>query len=164
MPDINTNMKYEGLVDLSITINGKKTKINSKNNGLPDLFRIISKALAGNDVSNEKMSHIDLRYNTIEDETFISCLTNKQSLSQLTYNLNNGSWITRAASTIPYSSFAISRFELLNAKSFRLYLMAKDLDLAYVKINEEVLRNIIPGTQALVEWVLKISNYSYEEG
>ena len=161
MPEINTNMKYEGLVDLCITINGKKTKINAKNNGLPNLFRLISKALAGHDISKEKMSHIDLRYNTAEDEVFKSCLTRKQSLSQLTYGLDNGSWITRAASTIPYSALAFSSFSLLSAKSFRLYLMSKDYDLAYVEIDGTVLEKITPGTQALVEWVLKISNYAY---
>ena len=73
MENIVTDLCYTGLVDLSITINGKKININNKNNGLPNLFRLISKALAGFDISKEKLSYIDLRYSLKENEgTYIS--------------------------------------------------------------------------------------------
>lgn len=156
---INTDLNYNGSVNLSLNINGNKIIINKHNNGLPDLFRIISKALAGYDVSKEKVSYIDLRYNTLSNpDAFNSCLTAKQSISQLTFSLNNGSWVTRAASTIPYSSLITAPISNLNAKEFRVYLMTKDVDVAYINIDEQDLLKLVPGTQALVEWALKISN------
>lgn len=160
MDNINTNLSYTGSVDLSININGKKIYLNKKNNGLPNLFRLISKALAGFDISKEKLSYIDLRYSTLENtETYISCLTNIQSLSQLSFNLDNGGWVTRATSTIPYSSLAFPRLDLLdNVNDFRIYLMTKSYDVAFITIDKEVVYKILPGTQALIEWVLKVSN------
>lgn len=161
MENIVTDLCYTGLVDLSITINGKKININNKNNGLPNLFRLISKALAGFDISKEKLSYIDLRYSLKENEgTYISCLTNIQSLSQLSFNLDNGSWVTRATSTIPYSSLAFPRLDLLDndVNDYRIYLMTKNYDVAFITIDKEVIYKILPGTQALIEWVLKISN------
>lgn len=156
---INTNLNYLGSVDLSLNINGIKVIINKHNNGLPDLFRLISKSLAGYDITKEKIAYIDLRYSKLDDpDTFNSCLTKKQSVSQLTYFIENGSWVTKAASSIPYSSLIVSPISSLNAKSFRIYLMTKSTDLAFIEIDEKDLLKLVPGTQALVEWVLKISN------
>lgn len=158
--NINTELNYEGKVSLSLNINGNKVVINEHNNGLPDLFRIISKALAGYDTSKERIHYIDLRYNTLDDpNTFISCLTSKQSISQLVYSLINGSWVTKASSTIPYSALTITPISNLNAKEFRVYLMtSNEVDLAYINIDSQDLLKLLPGTQALVEWTLKISN------
>ncbi len=157
--EFNTNLNYSGSVDLSLIINGKKIVINNHNNGLPDLFRLIAKALAGYDITKEKIAYIDLRYNKSDDpETFNSCLTKKQSVSQLSYLIENGSWITKAASSIPYSSLIVSPISSLNATSFRIYLMTKATDLAFIEVDERDLLKLVPGTQALVEWVLKISN------
>lgn len=156
---IDTELNYKGSVNVSLNINGNKVVINKHNNGLPDLFRLISKALAGYNTSTEKISYIDLRYNTEDNQNdFISCLTKKQSVSQLNYSLNNGSWVTTAASTIPYASLTVTPISYLNAKEFRVYLMTRDVDLAYININEQDLLKLVPGTQALVEWSLKISN------
>lgn len=158
--EINTNLKYKGNVNLSLSINGNKVIINEHNSGLPDLFRIISKFLAGYDMSKEKIHYIDLRYNTVDNQDiFISCLTNKQSISQLTYSLINGSWVTKVSSTIPYSSLVVTPISSLNAQKFRIYLMTSNsIDLAYINIDSQDLLKLLPGTQALVEWTLKISN------
>jgi hypothetical protein len=157
--NINTNLNYRGSVNVSLNINGNKVIINKHNNGLPDLFRLISKALAGYNTSTEKISYIDLRYNTIDSpDDFVSCLTAKQSITQLTYSLNSGSWVTNAASTIPYASLIVAPISYLNAKEFRIYLMTKDVDVAYISVDEQDLLKLVPGTQALVEWTLKISN------
>jgi hypothetical protein len=157
--EINTNLNYIGSVDLSLTINNKKIVINKHNSGLPDLFRLISKALAGYDITKEKIAYIDLRYSKSDDpDIFNSCLTKKQSISQLSYLIENGCWITKAASSIPYASLIVSPISALGAYSFRIYLMTKSVDLAFIEIDEKDLLKLVPGTQALVEWVLKISN------
>lgn len=156
--NIETDIKYSGDVKLSLSINGKTIQINKHNNGLPDLFRLISKSLAGYDISNEKPSYVDLRYMNSSGE-WESCLSNKQSIAQLSYSLYNGSWITRAASTIPYASLIITPISSLGDNvPFRLFLMNKKTDLAYIDINCADVYKITPGTQALVEWILKIFN------
>lgn len=156
--DIETKIKYSGLVNLNLKINNKIININKNNSGLPDLFRLISKALAGYDVSDEKPSYIDLRYMNSSGE-WESCLSKKQSISQLSYNLNNGSWITKASSTIPYSSLIITPISSLGENvPFRIFLMNKRNDLAFIDIDSTDVYKITPGTQALVEWVLKIFN------
>lgn len=157
--NIDTNLNYKGSVNLSLNINGTKVIINKHNSGLPDLFRIISKALAGYDTSKEKPSYIDLRYSTsVEPDVFNTCLTSKQSISQLNFSLNNGSWVTKASSTIPYSSLIVAPISNLSAREFRVYLMTKDVDIAYIEVDSQDLLKLVPGTQALVEWTLKISN------
>ena len=156
--NIETNTKYSGNVKLNLKINGKNIQINKHNNGLPDLFRLISKALAGYDISNEKPSYIDLRYMNQSGE-WESCLSNKQSISQLSYNLSNGSWITKAASTIPYAALIVTPISSLGENvPFRIFLMNKRTDLAYIDVDSSDVYKITPGTQALVEWVLKIFN------
>ena len=157
--NLDINLNYEGSVDLCLTINGEKLIINKHNNGLPDLFRLISKALAGYDITKERIAYISLRYNSMDDpQTFNSCLTKKQSISQLSYLIEKGSWVTKAASSIPYASLIVSPISSLNALTFRIYLMTKSVDLAFIEVDEKDLLKLVPGTQALVEWVLKISN------
>ena len=153
-----TDLQYTGEVSVKFNINGKLVDIRNHNSGLPNLFRIIAKALAGYNTSQEKPNYIDLRYITAKSSTWQSCLSNKQSVSQLSYHLEKGNWLTKAASTIPYSSLKITPISSLNATAFRLYLMADESDLAYISINENDIAEIVPGTQALVEWILKISN------
>ena len=156
--DIITDMKYAGEVNVKFNINGKLVDVHNHNSGLPNLFRLIARALAGYNTSLEKPDYIDLRYITAKSPVWQSCLSKKQSIAQLSYHLENGSWITKAASTIPYSALSITPISNLNAAAFRLYLMSDNSDLAYININENDIAEIVPGTQALVEWILKISN------
>ena len=151
------NIGYIGSVNLSINVNGKTLVINKKNKGLPELFRLITKALAGNDISKDKPSYIDLRFLNGYGE-WESCLTRKQSISQLSYNLSDGSWVTRASSTIPYSSLTTTPVSDIETESFRVYLMNKNTELAYIDVDPNDVYKITPGTQALVEWVLKLVN------
>lgn len=153
----NISVGYIGSVNISIPINGKTIKINRKNKGLPELFRLLVRALAGNNIAMDKPSYIDLRYLNGYGE-WESCLTNRQSISQLSYNLSDGSWIARATSTIPYSALSVTPISDLGVASFRVYLMNKTTDLAYIDVEANDVYKITPGTQALVEWILKIIN------
>jgi hypothetical protein len=153
----NIPIGYIGSVNISIPVNGKTLKINRKNKGLPELFRLLVRALAGYSIVADKPSYIDLRYLN-EDGEWESCLTNRQSVSQLSYNLSDGSWIARAASTIPYSALSVTPISDIGVASFRVYLMNKNTDLAYIDVEANDVYKITPGTQALVEWILKIIN------
>lgn len=149
---------YIGNVNIKIPVNGKMMNIHRKNKGLSELFRIISKALAGNDISNDKPSYIDLRFLNDYGE-WQSCLSRKQSIAQLSFNMQDGNWVTRAASSIPYSALTITPIsELGEGKLFRLYLMSRNDDLAYIDISSDDVYSITPGTQALIEWILKLVN------
>ena len=153
----NISVGYIGSVNISIPINGKTIKINRKNKGLPELFRLLVRALAGNSIATDKPSYIDLRYLNGYGEGE-SCLTNRQSISQHSYNLSDGSWVARAASTIPYSALSVTPISDLGVSSFRVYLMNKTDDLAYIDVEANDVYRITPGTQALVEWIIKIIN------
>lgn len=159
MNDIeDINIGYVGNVNIKIPVNGKLVNIHKKNKGLSELFRIIAKSLTGGDTSSDKPSYIDLRFLNNYGE-WQSCLSKKQSIAQLSFNMQDGNWVTRAASSIPYSALTITPIsELGEGRLFRLYLLNKNNDLAYIDVNSEDIYNITPGTQAFVEWILKIVN------
>ena len=161
MNDIaDMNIGYVGNVNIKIPINGKMTNIHRKNKGLSELFRVISKALAGNNIVDDKPSYIDLRFLNDYGE-WQSCLSKKQSIAQLSFNMQDGNWVTRASSSIPYSALTITPIsDLGEGKLFRIYLMSRNNDLAYIDISSGDVYSITPGTQALIEWVLKIVNAS----
>jgi hypothetical protein len=153
----NISVGYIGNVNISIQMDGKIVNINKKNKGLPELFRLLVRAISGNNIAADKPSYIDLRYLNGYGE-WESCLINRQSISQLSYNLSDGSWIARASSTIPYSALSVAPISDLGLVPFRVYLMNKTTDLAYIDVEAKDIYKITPGTQALVEWILKIIN------
>lgn len=161
MENVFTPMEYIGKVNLKFKIGNKVVDFTKNNKGLPALFRIISKALAGFNTMMDKPSYIDLRYIEFEGSTeWESCLSKNQSITQLSYTVENGSWVTKAMATIPYSAISVPSIESLDAYAFRVYLLSESEELAYIDINKESIMEITPGTQALVEWVLRVSNYS----
>ena len=66
-----TDLQYTGEVSVKFNINGKLVDIRNHNSGLPNLFRIIAKALAGYNTSQEKPNYIDLRYITVVNEELL---------------------------------------------------------------------------------------------
>ena len=150
---MNSNIGYTGKVKLTLDNN----KFSYHNNGLPNLFRLICRGLAGNNITNEIPEKVDLRYSN-DDDNWQSCLINSQFLTQINYTLTNGSWVLKTATSIPYSELNVTPLSALGNVNFRLYLMSNNEDLAFVNINKSDILLINPGSQALVEWVLCFSN------
>lgn len=150
-----SNICYKGDVNVKIDSN----RFLYSNNGLPNLFKLICEALAGNNVSKNIPEKIDLRYSFNDSQdTWESCLINNQFLTQTNYLLENGSWKLKVAASIPYSELSVTPLESLSGAIFRIYLMSSKEDLAFIDINRSDILMLNPGSQALIEWTLTFSN------
>lgn len=153
---------YVGEVHISYKRNGKVYESYKHNAGVAGLFKFVCKALAGFDVSKECPTFIDLRAST-DNIAYSSILTSQIPLSGKTYyqEQGNNEWLYKAQATIPASHITVTIAEEVDT-SFRLYLMTKIgqtvVDFAYLDLEQEELVNITPGTQALVEWILRFQN------
>lgn len=157
---IQTNIVYQGDVTITVKSGSKIIKTCGHNSGLQNLFKIVAKALSGNMLtSGDLPAYIDLRYTSDDiDGRWETCLINLQSLTQRNYTQENGLWVTKLASGIPYSELN-SPPNLFRAREFRLYLMSEALDdLAYIQVDTATIESITAGSQAIVEWVLRLSN------
>lgn len=151
----NITMGYQGSVKIKYKINGKVIENYYHNAGLPNLFRIISKALTGTDIYNERPIKIDLR--EYSDGEWHSLLNSGGVASGLSYMQDNlGDWVTRATTTISYSQLKTTSFS--SEGTYALYLVSQAGDLATLSVSGDDLSKIEQGTQALIEWTLKITN------
>ncbi len=157
---IQTNIIYTGSVNLSVKNNGKIIKSTYHNSGLPELFKIIAKSISGNGIDlNERPHYIDLRYRVSINNIWKTCLINKQSITQSDYFQENGFWVCKFAANIPYSEFTIPpQNNAFKDASFRLYIESKNNDLAFIDVDFDTVNTIVPGSQAIVEWVMRLSN------
>ncbi len=149
---------YIGEVNIKYEHSGKIYTKNVHNNGCEKLFRFFARALCGQDVRNDRPSRIMLKYE--ENGTYVDGLSTSMA-SGISYNKdteNSDYYIVTITSTIPYEQI------INNAKgkeSYRLYLQdASRNDLAYIEVNASDVNNVSIGTQAIIEWKLKIVNIS----
>ena len=153
MNDIN--LGYKGNIKITYRIKGKVVEKYYHNEGLPNLFRIISKALTGASIYNERPTTIDLREKV--NGSWQTLLNSGGTATALLYTQDsNGDWVARATTTISYSQLTTTTFS--PSGEYRLYLSSQTGDLAYLPVDGSDLSNIEQGTQALVEWTLKVSN------
>lgn len=157
---IQTNIVYTGSVNLSVKNKEKIIKSTYHNSGLSELFRLISKSISGNGLNlDECPQYIDLRYRVGIDPSWKTCLINKQSITQRDYFQENGFWVSKFATNIPYSEFTIPpQNSAFKNASFRLYIESKNTDLAFIDVDFDTINTIVPGSQAIVEWVMRLSN------
>lgn len=85
-----------------------------------------------------------------------SALNRISNISGLSYGTDeSGDWVTRATTTIAYTQL---RAGISAGSDYRLYLMSEKDDLAYLDVPYQDLSKITAGTQALIDWTLKITN------
>lgn len=151
---------YVGEVHISFKRNGRVYESYKHNAGVAGLFKFVCKALAGKDVHEECPKLIDLKV-SIGGGAYTSILSTPIQLSGGTYYQESGDWLYKASATIPASSLTESIADLGDVP-FRLYLSSKVgntiIDFAHLQLEAADLENITPGTQALVEWVLRFQN------
>jgi hypothetical protein len=157
---------YSGEVHISYKRNGKVYESHRHNAGVAGLFKFVCKALAGANVSGEIPKYLDLEA-SLDGVSYSSILTSEVQLSGQSYYQENGDWLYKASASIPAASLTIS-FDDETYSYFRLCLMAKvgqsKIVFAHVEPDEADLRNITPGTQALVEWVIRFQNLDGTQG
>ena len=151
----NSILNYTGIVKLEYMYRGKIMHYEGHNNGLELLFKLYAKALAGEDVRSNRPTYIDVRVESSTD-TWTSVL-NVAGLATGTYfsKDSSGDWCTRITATLASYQFAQSPQE---EKNYRFYLCSADGDLAFLPVTGTSLTRIGNGTQAIIEWVLKVSN------
>lgn len=148
---------YTGTVTLEFLIKDKIVKINAHNEGLPELFRIIAKCLAGYDTTKDVPIKVDLRYLT--DTSYTSCLNHTIALSARRYDHDS----TDDTWSAYYTAAIIKEDLKSNAidadRTYKLYLISgKDKDMASIAIDYTPLSSIGAGAQALIEWKLTTKN------
>ena len=167
------NMTYEGIVNIKcLTSTGKEIKFRGKNEGLNAMFKYLCKALSGNysNISSEKPAYFDIRCTYLDEmtgqENSISCLYNILSLSNPEYFYDPvlSTWVTRFSITVSYNMLdfnIINKYITNEATQFYTYIMsARGDDFARLNITNSnlLLTQLVPGTQALIEWSMLIEN------
>ena len=159
MSDIeNTSIGYSGEVTISVLHGDKYTKRTLHNAGLPNIFRILSNALVGRNSAGDVLTYLDLRY-LVTGSGYKTCLVSLLPLSGRYVDKNDsGQWVVKATAAIPYSSL-IRPASKISTTNFRLYLVSRNKeDLASLSVDKGDLESMTPGTQAFVDWTLKIQN------
>lgn len=172
-----TNAIYAGSVNIVYkTADGKEIIYKKHNEGLPGMCRFLCMALAGNFSSahNDKPTYMDLRC-TYTDESAegddktktVSCLYSIVPLSAPMYYFDDSpevqSWVTVFDIGLSYNMI---NYDIINAHSdgtFYLYITsASGTDFARLMLENsaQIVTRILPGTQAIVQWTMKILNES----
>lgn len=167
-----TVCKYIGEVNVKLKINDKIVNLSTHNSGTPNLQRAFCKFVCGNTITVEDIPQfLDLRKSSDEFENEQSCLLNRVALTGKSWDeLRYSNSVTESTSeyiakfTGVISSNSLSA--LINkgdTRKYRLYLCSGSLysntgfyDLAYIDVSAEDLSHITVGTQAVIEWSMKI--------
>lgn len=151
---MNDLMKYTGTVRIQFKLGDTVYSTVRHNEGLQPLFYLLSRALAGESTVSLKPTKIDLREQ--KNGIWESALNRISNISGLSYGTDeSGDWVTRATTTIAYTQL---RAGISAGSDYRLYLMSEKDDLAYLEVPYQDLSKITAGTQALIDWTLKITN------
>lgn len=162
-----TIVKYKGYVQLKIKINDKVITVKDHNNGLPYLQKVFCNFLIGNLITIEDIPEcLDVRRQENGSSPWVSYLLSKIHLTSKSWNIETeggvDNYIATFTAVIPSTSL-IQPISKSDTGNFRLYLQTGALspttgynDLAYLDISAEELSKISPGTQAIIEWSMKL--------
>lgn len=148
------NLKYSGTIKIQYIINGKLIESSYHNEGLEYLFKYLARALAGDSVNSDRPVALDLR--RLSNGVYTSLLNTKSMLSGIYYTKEQGEWVTKATAVISNSQLNTTTFS--DTDIYYIYLCSTNGDFARLEIPASDLTRIRPGTQALIEWTLKVTN------
>ena len=151
-----TSVKYIGEVTLRNKIGDKEVVFRGRNSGLPPLYRLMAKAMAGYDTTGDKLMWIDLRYSD-DGVTYVSNLYKPVPITQRMFMQDgNQNWVTRITATISADSI-LNSIQTTPTHPYRLYVVSTSgTDMAYFNVEDTApLEAIQTSTQALVEWNLR---------
>lgn len=148
------NFQYSGTIKIQYIINGKLIESSYHNEGLEYLFKYLARALCGDDISGDRPIALDLR--KLSDGVYTHLLNTKSMLSGLYYSKEQGDWVAKATAVISHSQLITSSFS--DTDIYYIYLCSANNDFARLEIPASDLNRIRPGTQALIEWTLKVTN------
>ena len=154
-----TSVNYIGEVTIRNKIGDKDVVFHGRNGGLPPLFRLMAKAMAGYDTTGDKLMWIDLRHS--DDGVIYTTNLNKPVPITQRMFMQDGdqNWVTRITAAISVDSL-INPIQPSPAYPYRLYVVSTGgSDMAYFNVEDVTpLTAIQASTQALVEWNLRFVN------
>ncbi len=166
-------ISYAGIVNVKyMTPDGKEIKFTGHNEGLNSMFRYLCRALCGEfiNIAAEKPAFFDMRcsYKNEATSSFetVTCLYNVLSLSNPNYQYDSGlgTWTTTFTIALSYNmiNFDVIDNYIANEDTiFYVYLIsANGEDFARLQLTDSnlLLTQIVPGTQAIIEWTMVIKN------
>lgn len=151
----NLNLHYTGTVKISYKNQKQYIERITHNIGLEPLFRFWARALVGENVSGEIPSTIDLQ--KLENSSWTSVLNRPISISSLTYAIEDNSWVNKITATLSYDQF-VDHSSIRSTDEYRIVLQSSVSNFATLDVSPSDLMRISKGTQAIIEWVLKITN------
>lgn len=156
MSDINMSFNYNGEVSYKYIVNGKIVEDRKKNSGLPGLFEILTRALAGYDISSEVPIMLDLVKDSYSGN---SLLTRTVYLTSTRYYRNDDSdesWSTYYTAALLPEDLSAD----VSGDAYFLVLKSMTKSLAYIQIENSLVDDIKSGAQLVIEWRLYFSNGS----
>lgn len=168
-----TNLSYTGNVSVKLLINDKVVEINDHNLGLPYLMKAFAKFVTGNYSGESDIPQfLDLRkfVDTEGVQEWETSLNQRVPLSGRLFEYNEKqsppNWIAKFTGVINHSVLKDTILED-SLEKYRIYLYSgydsSDSnehyhDIAYLNISAKDLARIVPGTQAIIEWVMQVKN------
>lgn len=152
-----TNLQYQGKVKVKLLFKDKFIEIENHNEGLDPFRYLFAKFLTNEKISLQEMPmYIDLR-----DSEDISLLVNKAVINDRSFDEeNNGTYKLYPVTFKSVIGYNNLQEPITNRSSnYILYLCSGDnKDLAKLNISGEILVNLGPGVEAIVEWIIYIKN------
>jgi len=162
------NIQYTGKIKIKYLVNGKEVTYKTHNEGLNAMFKYICKVLSGNitNISADRPAYADIRaVYSDPDEGIVekSCLYNTLSLSdpEYYYDTDLKTWAARFNIVISYTMLNFDMIDAHPQATYYIYLMSQSKnDFARLTLDSKKisLKEIIPGTQAIVEWTMIVEN------
>ena len=162
-----TQLQYQGNVTISLKIKDKVKKLKLHNNGTAALQEIFARIMANDSDSTAEFRNMTPNYldlcRSSDGEEWYTCLLdiiNIPTTARRATIDDNNEWVARFTATIRYDDLIVP-IESTDTDKFRLYLYYMNsergrADLAYLDVSAIDISKISPGTQAIIEWDMKL--------
>ena len=160
-----TIVGYQGNVELSWIINGKRVSTFSHNEGLPALQESFCRIMTGNYRGKTDIpQYLDLRRSVNSGVTYSSMLkTSRLPLTGASWYLNGSTYEAKFTGVIS-SDMLVGAVSETSTDLYMLYLYTDaetgtgERDLARLSVTAEDVSKIVPGVNSIVEWIMRLVN------
>lgn len=159
----STNLFYQGTVNVKLNINGRIVELSDHNNGCPALRRSFCKFVTGNaSVYNDTPQFLTIKVSTDNWATSTSFLKSPISITGKEWQPDEESdYVAKFRCIVTNNDLSETIYADDSSRSFRLYLISgSGEDMAYLDIDATKLSQITPGTQAIIEWSMRLYDYN----
>jgi len=166
----STNLGYKGIVNAKLNIGNKIVELKNHNEGTPTLFKSFARFLTNNSVyAVDTPQYLDLQYKEnkagADWKTWLS-KTISFTGREYYYDEEFSNWAAKFSAVIIHSNLIQTITDSMDEEgTFRLVMYSgtnediqKPQDLAYLVVSSKDLARIVPGTQAIIEWVMMVTN------